>query len=626
MATRIGGTEKETPARVPVPHDQHHRFLAAIIQSAEDAIFAKTLDGRILSWNAGAERMYGYAPEEIVGSEVTRLAPRDRHPEIAQLLARIRRGERVEHHETIRVRRSGEQFPVSLAISPVRDEGGTIIGASTIARDITEQQRLIEAVSFQNSLLVAQAESLIDGILVVDPTGRVTFRNRRYTEMWGLPGDADDLETQDDLLARVLPDVVDSDAFVARVQHLRTHPLEASRDTIRLSDGRVFDRYSAPVLGAEKRYYGRVWYFRDVTSEDIRMAQLRAVIAAVDDAAFVVGPNRDVILRNPAAERLLPDVASEADLLAALGPVQPSDAGAEPAPGDAHAPEHVLVVDGESRHMRLSRHPIDIAVDAPTAGREGSVILLKDVTELRDIQASREAFIGVLSHELRTPITTIFGAAKMLQRFRATGQRKELLIDIEAESDRLYRLVEDLLVLTRIERESLSVADEPVLVGPIVQRVVAAERGRVPDVQFEIDLPPALPIVRGDDTYLEQILRNLVGNAVKYGPRDGAVRIIAGRSPGGVAVRVLDDGPGIKPRDADRVFDLLYRAPATAAQASGSGIGLFVSRRLAEAMGGRIWARPREGRGAEFGLELPLYETAAPGSEAGLAMEPPATR
>ena len=185
--------------------------------------------------------------------------------------------------------------------------------------------------------------------------------------------------------------------------------------------------------------------------------------------------------------------------------------------------------------------------------------MFRDVTELHDVQASREAFVGVLSHELRTPITTIYGAAKILQRSRTAAARRDLLSDVEAESDRLYRLVEDLLVLTRIERESLQVADEPVLVGPILRRVVAAEIARSLLSRIELELPDDLPMARGEDTYVEQILRNLVGNAAKYGPAGGLIRVVAAAQPdGGLEVRVLDEGPGVAAEDLERVFELLY--------------------------------------------------------------------
>jgi PAS domain S-box-containing protein len=122
-------------------------FLAAIVESSDDAIYGKTLEGIILSWNHGAERMYGYSVAEIVGRPVSVLVPPTCPDEIPQILERLKRGERVDHFETVRVRKNGETFDVSLNVSPVRDASGKIIGASTIARDITEQKKLREALT-----------------------------------------------------------------------------------------------------------------------------------------------------------------------------------------------------------------------------------------------------------------------------------------------------------------------------------------------------------------------------------------------------------------------------------------------------------------------------------------------
>ncbi len=603
------------PARgleVTLPTDRQ-RFLAAIVESAEDAILAKSLDGRILSWNAGAERMYGYRPDEIVGDYVYRLAPRDRRAEIDSILARLRRGERIEPFETVRVRRDGERFPVSLTISPVRDADGAVVGASTIARDITEQRRLAESASLQKSLLVAQAEASLDGILVVDPDGEVIFRNARYVGMWSGSVAGGAFGTHAAELERARGQVLDPDAYAQSVTGLDADPVTTSRDQVWLRDGRVFDRFSAPVLGADGRHYGRVWYFRDTTAETTMNARLRAVIAAIDDIAFVCAADGTILLRNRAAAQLLPGVETEDQILGAI------EATPDSSSANAAAPEFQLLGGRNRRWVRLSRHPIPLHARAETRGgpEVGQILLLRDITEVRDMQASQEAFSGILSHELRTPITTILGAAKMLGRVRGAAAR-ELLDDIGAEADRLYRLVEDLLVLTRVERGSLSMTDDPVLVGRIVERVIAAERGGLQRQRFEVEIERDLPIVRGDDTYLEQLLRNLVGNALKYGPPDGTVRVIAERGEASVRIRVIDDGPGIRPGEHERVFDLLYRSPATEAQAAGSGVGLFVSRRLAETMGGRIWAEARNGPGAELVVELPLYDDRVePEDEAG---------
>ncbi len=600
-----------TPKRSGVSLErEREQFLAAVVDSAGDAIFAKALDGTILSWNMGAQRMYGYTPEEIVGTTVHRLAPPDHRAEIDGILERVRQGLRVEAFETERVRKNGERFPVSLVISPVSDASGQVIGASTVARDISEQRRLLESVRFQQSLLTAESEASIDGIVVVDPDGRVLFTNRRFLELWGLPPDSPVLASEAKLLAALGDQVVDAEALALGVETLNARPAERGRDEIRLRDGRVLDRYSSPVV-SDTRYYGRVWYYRDVTSDSVRMAQLREVIMAVDDGAIVFDPGGRAMLRNPAAERALPEVERYDQLLALLGHPATTSSPDEAAATDG---ERQVLVDGEARSLVVSTRRITLAGDDRGATADdrlphlGWLVLIRDLTELRSVQNSREAFVGVLSHELRTPITTIYAASKMLQRDQPPATRKELLTDIEAESDRLYRLVEDLLVLTRIERENLELADQPVLVGPIVRRVIAAERGRNPNANLTLRVATSLPMARGEDTYVEQVIRNLVGNAIKYGPPGGVVEVIAEAGDQGVRVRVLDDGPGIAVQDGDRVFELLYRSPATAAQAAGSGIGLFVSRRLAVAMGGGISARRRPEGGSEFIFEMPAYE------------------
>jgi K+-sensing histidine kinase KdpD len=228
----------------------------------------------------------------------------------------------------------------------------------------------------------------------------------------------------------------------------------------------------------------------------------------------------------------------------------------------------------------------------------------------RETARLRDAFIGVVSHELRTPITTIYGGTRVLaRRWRdlEPDARDEILRDVVEEADRLYRLAEDLLVLTRVERGTLDVGDEPVNLGRLVTRVVGSERARWPGVTFEVRLPPDLPSVQGEDTYVEQVLRNLLGNAAKYGEAGSTVTVVAEATPTDVELRVLDQGPGFDEGEADRLFDLFYRSPATATSVAGAGIGLFVCRQLVAAMGGRIRAERPPGGGTAFVVSLPRY-------------------
>jgi K+-sensing histidine kinase KdpD len=233
------------------------------------------------------------------------------------------------------------------------------------------------------------------------------------------------------------------------------------------------------------------------------------------------------------------------------------------------------------------------------------------LAEERRAREFREAFVDVISHELRTPITTILGLAQILARPGRQddpASRIALLDDVRAESERLHRLVEDLLVLSRVERGRLDVETEPLEPRRLIERIVAAEAAELPTIDIRLEVDPVLPIVAGDATYVEQIVRNLLGNAAKYTPKGTSVVVSARPEEKGVAFRVSDEGPGIPDDSLERVFELFYRDPESARMVSGSGIGLFVCASLAEAMGGRIWARRRPEGGTEIGFLLRALE------------------
>ena len=233
------------------------------------------------------------------------------------------------------------------------------------------------------------------------------------------------------------------------------------------------------------------------------------------------------------------------------------------------------------------------------------------VAQERRANELRDAFNSIVSHELRTPITSIYGGAKLLasrERDLDLRTRQELIDDLEAEADRLYRLVEDLLVLARSERGTVERTAEPILLSRMVARVVRSERERWPASKFAVAAQGSKSTARGDETYVEQVIRNLVSNAAKYSPAGSVVQVIVDETDEGIRLRVLDEGAGIDADEAPRLFDLYYRSPQTARTVSGAGIGLYVCRVLIEAMGGRIWGSPRANGGAEFGFVLQRAE------------------
>ncbi|HET8784056.1 MAG TPA: ATP-binding protein, partial [Candidatus Limnocylindrales bacterium] len=174
--------------------------------------------------------------------------------------------------------------------------------------------------------------------------------------------------------------------------------------------------------------------------------------------------------------------------------------------------------------------------------------------------------------------------------------------------ERLHRLVEDLLVLSRVERGRLDVEAEPIEPRRLLERIVAHEARELPSITVQTDLEPDLPIVAGESTYVEQIVRNLLNNAAKYTPFGSHIVVSARKAGDTIEVRVTDDGPGIPTASIERIFELFYRDPSSSRLVAGSGIGLFVCSSLVEAMGGRIWAaRPSSG-GTEIGFTLRILE------------------
>ncbi len=172
------------------PNKENDAWLAAIIRSSDDAIISKTLEGIVTSWNPAAERIFGYREAEMIGQSITRIIPEERTSEEEQILERIRRGETVDHLETVRVTKGGRRIDISLTSSPIKDEQGRIIGASKIARDITEHTRAAAAVHRSEAQTDAIFEAASDAILIVDQSGVITSANRKTEEMFGYPREA----------------------------------------------------------------------------------------------------------------------------------------------------------------------------------------------------------------------------------------------------------------------------------------------------------------------------------------------------------------------------------------------------------------------------------------------------
>jgi signal transduction histidine kinase len=239
----------------------------------------------------------------------------------------------------------------------------------------------------------------------------------------------------------------------------------------------------------------------------------------------------------------------------------------------------------------------------------GTVYAFRDLTEERRVERLKSEFVSTISHELRTPLAAIYGAALTLRRKEPAlvTQREGLLDIIASESERLARIVNDILWVSRLESGTLQAAVERCDATELASAVVAAADAHRPEnLKISLEIEPDLPPVVADADKLRQILANLIDNAVKYSPDGGAVRLALTRQDTFVRFAVTDDGLGIPPAEHERIFEKFYRLdPELTRGVGGTGLGLYITRELVRLMDGRVSVESKEGAGSTFRVDLP---------------------
>jgi PAS domain S-box-containing protein len=243
-------------------------------------------------------------------------------------------------------------------------------------------------------------------------------------------------------------------------------------------------------------------------------------------------------------------------------------------------------------------------------GVDGVVYAFRDVTSERLLEEDKSDFVATISHELRTPVTTVYGAAQTLLRrdIDLGPERRQALLEmIATEAARLSQITEEVLLAGLLDRGQLSVERATVDVADVVRAAVQAMRAQLPEsIMIELEIDEDVGSASGDSDRIQQVLVNLLDNAAKYG--SGPVKVAAASANGLVRIVVADAGPGIAAGDRERIFEKFYRADPQLTRPTGTGIGLYISRELARRMGGRLDLTSEPGEGATFVVELPSAE------------------
>jgi PAS domain S-box-containing protein len=544
----------------PVDHSSEERDalrLAAIVDSSDDAIISKDLEGIITSWNRAAERMYGFTAEEAVGQSIRMVIPADRQAEEDEVLGRIRRGLPVEHFETIRQRKDGSQFPISLTVSPIRDSRGQLIGASKTARDITERK---------------DAEAL------AERTNRQALFLATISKALNRSLDSD--ETLQTLANLAVPQIADWCAVDV---------VRENGELERLATAHVDPARAALANEVRVRYGGDP--ASPYSPESVLRTGASALIPVISDDLMRAASMGD-------EERL--------KMVRALGLVSylcvPMVARDRPL-------GTITFATAESK-----RHYTDEDVRFAEDVASRAALAVENARAYEQVQVAnrlKDEFLATLSHELRTPLNAVLGYARMLRSGVVAEAKIPHALDVlERNATSLTQIVEDVLDVSRIVSGKVRLQVQPVMLskvaGDAVTTVQPAADAKGVHVQclFDSNTGP----VSGDPERLQQVVWNLVSNAVKFTPRGGRVQVHVIPVNSHVEIVVSDTGIGMPQAFLPHVFERFRQAEGgTTRRHGGLGLGLAIARHLIEMHGGTIHATSDgEGRGSTFRVKLPV--------------------
>jgi PAS domain S-box-containing protein len=531
---------------------QATRRLAELVASSDDAIVSKTLDGIITTWNRAAERLFGYTESEAVGQPVRMLIPPELQSEEDTVLARIRAGRSVEHYETVRQRKDGSRLSISLSVSPIRDEHGRIVGASKIARDISEQVRLRQLAAEH----AATTEKLSEvGAIVASSLDRDTIVQR-------VTDTARELTTAE--FGAFFYNVRDADSGDAYMLYtLSGAPKDA------------FSKFPHPRATAifAPTFRGDATVRLDDVTADPRFGQ---------NPPFHGMPPGHLPVRSYLA---VPVRGMRGDVLGGL----------------FFGSSRVGVF--TEQHQRIAE---GIAGWAAVALENARLLV-----EARDANRMKDEFLAVLSHELRTPLNAIVGYARLLRGGMLTGDKLTRGMEtLERNANWLTQIIEDVLDVSRIVSGKIRLDVQAVQLPVIIDNAVATVQpaADAKGVRIQTIADAGVGPISGDPDRLQQVLWNLLTNAVKFTRRGGRVQVRLERVNSHVEVAVSDTGVGISPDFLPFVFERFRQADAGPTRKTGGlGLGLAIVRHLVEMHGGTVEASSAgENAGATFRVRLPL--------------------
>jgi len=574
--------------------------LSAIVDATDDAVIGKRLDGTIISWNCGAERLYGYTAKEIIGQPITRIVPPDRQDEVRRLLDQLCLGQSVERIETVRIHKDGTTLDVGLSLSPVRDRNGNIVAAATIARSIAEhkrieqlQKQLLEQSRAELEFAYASAGSIdIDDEQsdVINVTSSEQSHSERFDQAMSL-------------WARQARKIIG--AHQSAVSFIPQGNFTEGRHAVSMSERYdKYNSYNVPPSGdgiwalvareklsfcltdEELKQHSAFKSFSDMRDErGLEHPPLRGWLAVP-----VLGHDREFIGVVQLSDKYSGDF-TENDLqrLARLAQLL--------APAISL---HVANEEMQLRGVELAEKNAELELQ-----RQNAVTLAE---ELRIADRTKNEFLANMSHEMRTPMNAVIGLTESVLQSHLNDVQRDYLKTVMDSAESLLSVINDILDFSKIEAGMIHFEQIDFQLQDIVGDTVRAQTLRAESKGLELAcfVDPAIPeTLVGDPGRLRQILTNLVGNAIKF-TRSGEVVVRVEQESlqdGHLRLKftVRDTGIGIANDKLESIFLPFEQADMSITREfGGTGLGLAICQRLVLAMGDGLEVDSELGRGSTF--------------------------
>jgi PAS domain S-box-containing protein len=597
-------------------------YYEALLDASPSAIVTVDMDGMITSWNPGAERLFGHTREAVLGQNLDRLISTAELLREADDISRQAAGGESTHTVSRRLHKDGSLVDVDIVAAPIVIDGEGV-GYYAIYSDISELQQ-------QRRYYEALLEASPSAIATFDVDHTITSWNPAAERLFGY--------SRDEAIGRDIDPLVAARPDLLEEARLRSEMEVAGRVPARLvtqrtrKDGSLVDVdiVAAPIT-VSGELAGHFAIYSDISELQRQKRYFEALFESSPTAIVTVNLDSTIASWNPAAERLFGYTPEEAvghnidELLAARPDLLEEARRRSATAASGREPGRMV-----SQRIRKDGSVVDVTGDgAPifVAGKQvGYFAMYSDISVLQQrtrelAEKSRQLeiagkhksdFLANMSHELRTPLNAIIGFSEVLheQMFGELNERQLAYVNDVLEAGRhLLSLINDVLDLAKIEAGKMELEISQVSLTELLRNAVSmqAERASRAGVELALATQSDEITIAADERRLRQVVFNLLSNAVKFTPPEGRVDISARVENGQVEVAVADTGHGIAAEDLETIFEEFEQA-ADGKQAEGTGLGLPLSRKLAELHGGRLWAESEPGKGSTFRFTLPIRQ------------------